>query len=229
MQVGSAYHKITRPDQEGYGKLRKLLRSPPPPSFPAFPEHIAEVQSVVSTLRSSDETKAKRKPHSSLVRGVQMKSTVARTLCPKDLESLVVRDPATKELRSDLADVAKVYGDTLLLLGGHPEYAPAHDFIEEVLSHSPTCPVSAKNEHIPPVTWQELLNHTVNRQKPGDRTKQTTTSLPYVRNPSSVFSTPFETASSIHRCRLTGYARKYVYFINKATLSPLQTTVLLPS
>ena len=33
MQVGSAYHKLTRPkpqrkDQEGYGKLRKLLRSP---------------------------------------------------------------------------------------------------------------------------------------------------------------------------------------------------------
>ena len=42
MQVGSAYHKITRPklqrkDQEGYGKLRKLLRLPPPPSSPAFP------------------------------------------------------------------------------------------------------------------------------------------------------------------------------------------------
>ena len=129
MQVGSAYHKITRPkpqrkDQEGYGKLRKLLRSPPPPFSPAFPEHIAEVQSVVNTLRSSDETKAKRKLHSSLVRGVQMKTTVARTLCPKDLEPLVVRDPATKELLSDLADVAKVFGDTLLHLGGHPDYAP---------------------------------------------------------------------------------------------------------
>ena len=99
MQVGSAYHKTTRPkpqrkDQEGYGKLRKLLRSPPPPSSPAFPEHIAEVQSVVNTLRSSDETKAKRKLHSSLVRGVQMKTTVARTLCPKDLEPLVVRYPS---------------------------------------------------------------------------------------------------------------------------------------
>ena len=118
MQVGSAYHKITRPkrqrkDQEGYGKLRKLLRSPPPPSSPAFPEHIAEVQSVVNTLQSSDETKAKRKLHSSLVRGVQMKSTVARTLCPKDLEPLVVRDPATKELLSDPADVAKDFW-------GHP-------------------------------------------------------------------------------------------------------------
>ena len=40
---------------------------------------------MVNTLLSSDETKAKRKLHSSLVRGVQMKSTVARTLCPKDL------------------------------------------------------------------------------------------------------------------------------------------------
>ena len=113
MQVGSAYHKITRSkpqgkDQEGYGKLRKILRSPPPPSSPAFPEYIAEVQSVVNTLRSSDETKAKRKLHSRLVRGVQMESTVARTLCPKDLEPLVVRDPATKERLSDPADVAKV-------------------------------------------------------------------------------------------------------------------------
>ena len=157
MQVGSAYHKITRPkpqrkDQEGYGKLRKLLRSPPPPSSPAFPEHIAEVQSVVNTLRSSDETKAKRKLHSSLVRGVQIKSTVARTLCPKDLEPLVVRDPATKELLSDPADGAKAFGDTLLHLGGHPDYAPPKDFVDEVLSHSPTCPVSAKNDHIPPVT-----------------------------------------------------------------------------
>ena len=129
MQGGSAYHKITRPkphrqDQESYGKLRKLLRSPPPPSSPAFPEHIAEVQSVVNTLRSSDETKAKRKLHSSLVRGVQMKTTVARTLCPKDLEPLVVRDPATKELLSDPADVAKVFADTLLHLGGHPDYSP---------------------------------------------------------------------------------------------------------
>ena len=129
MQVGSAYHKITRPkpqrkDQDNYGKLRKLLRSPPPPSSPAFPEHIAEVQSVVNTLRSSDETKAKRKLHSSLVRGVQMKTTVACTLCPKDLEPLVVRDPATKELLSDPADVAKVSGDILLHLGGHPDYAP---------------------------------------------------------------------------------------------------------
>ena len=164
MQVGSAYHKITRPkpqrkDQESYGKLRKLLRSPPPPSSPAFPEHIAEVQSVVNTLRSSDETKAKRKLHSSLVRGVQMKTTVACTLCPKDLEPLVVRDPATKELLSDPADVAKVFGDTLLHLGGHPDYAPTQDFVDEVLSHSPTCPVSAKNDHIPPVTWQEFQNH----------------------------------------------------------------------
>ena len=164
MQVGSAYHKITRPkpqrkDQEGYGKLRKLLRSPPPPSSPAFPEHIAEVHSVVNTLRSSDETKAKRKLHSSLVRGVQVKSTVACTLCLKDLEPLVVRNPATKELLSDLADVAKVYGDTLLHVGGHPDYAPPQDFVEEVLSHSPICPVSAKNDHIPPVTWQEFLNH----------------------------------------------------------------------
>ena len=97
MQVGSAYHKITRPkpqrkDQEGYGKLRNILHSPPPPSSRAFLEHIAQVQSVVNTLRSSNETKAKRKLHSSLFRGRQMKSTVARTLCPKDLEPLVVRD-----------------------------------------------------------------------------------------------------------------------------------------
>ena len=60
MQVGSALQKITRPkpqrkDQEGYVKLRKLLRSPPPPLSQAFPEHIAEVQSVVNTLRSADE------------------------------------------------------------------------------------------------------------------------------------------------------------------------------
>ena len=88
-----------------------------------------------------------------------MKSTVARTLCPKDLEPLVVRDPATKELLSDPADVAKVFGDTLLHLGGHPDYAPPQDFVEEVLSHSPTCPASAKNDHIPPVTWQEFQNH----------------------------------------------------------------------
>ena len=114
---------------------------------------------MVNTLRSSDETKAKRKLHSSLVRGVQMKSTVARTLCPKDLEPLVVRHPATKEVLSDPADVAKVLGDTLLHLGEHPDYAPPKDFVEEVLSHSPTCPVSAKNDDIPPVTWQEFLNH----------------------------------------------------------------------
>ena len=137
----------------------KKLRSPPPPPSPAFPEHIAEVQSVVNTLRSSDETKAKGKLHSSLVRGVQMKSIVARTLCPKDLEPLVVRDPTTKELLSDPADVAKVYGDTLLHLGGHPDYAYPHEFVKEVLSHSPICPVSAKNDHIPPVTSQEFLNH----------------------------------------------------------------------
>ena len=236
MQVGSAYHKITllkpqRKDQEDYGKLRKFLRSPPPPSSPAFPEHIAEVQSVVNTLRSSDETKTKRKLHSSLVRGVQMKSTVARTLCPKDLEPLVVRDPATKELLSDPADVAKVYGDTLLHLGGHPAYAPPKEFVEEVLSHSPICPVSAKNDHIPPVTWQEFLNH-LKHSKPSkaegpDKTNNYILAL--CRVPSSILSTPFQTASSIHRCRRTGYARKYVYFIKKATLSPPQTTVLLPS
>ena len=88
-----------------------------------------------------------------------MKTTVARTLCPKDLEPLVFRDPATKELLSDPADVAKVFGDTLLHLGGHPDYAPPQDFVDEVLSHSPTCPVSAKNDHIPPVTWQEFQDH----------------------------------------------------------------------
>ena len=53
MQGGSAFHKITRPnpqrrDQEGYVKVRKPLRSPPPPSSRAFAEHIAEVQSVVN-------------------------------------------------------------------------------------------------------------------------------------------------------------------------------------
>ena len=155
-QVGSAYQEITRPkpqrkDQEDYGKLRKLLRSPPPPSSPAFPEHIAEVQSVVNTLRSSDETKAKRKLHSSLVRGVQMKSTVACTLCPKDLEPLVVRDPATKELLSDPADVAKVYGDTLLHLGGHPDYAPP-----PMTSSKRSCPTRAYAPFLPRTTTYHL-------------------------------------------------------------------------
>ena len=155
MQVGLAFHKVTRPkpqrkDQEG---------SPPRPSSPAFPEHLAEVQYVVNTLRSSYETKVKRKLHSSLVRGVQMKSTVARTLCPKDLEPLVVKDPNTKELLSDPADVAKGFGDTLLHLGGQPDYIPPQDFVDEVLSHSPTCPVSVKNEHIPSVSWQEFPSH----------------------------------------------------------------------
>ena len=36
---------------------------------------------------------------------------------------------------------------------------PPQDSVEEVLSHSPTCPVSAKNDHIPPLTWGEFLNH----------------------------------------------------------------------
>ena len=88
------------------------------------PASIAEVQSVVDTLRSSEETKGKRKLHSSLVRAVQMKSTVARTLRPKDLEPLVLKDPTTKELLSDPADVATVFGDTLLHLGGQPDYTP---------------------------------------------------------------------------------------------------------
>ena len=164
MQVGSAFHKITRPkpqrkDQEGYVKLRKLLRSAPPPLPQAFPEHIAKVQSVVNTLRSSDETKAKRKLHSSLVRGVQMKSTVACTLCPKDPEPLVVKDSNTQELLSEPANVKKVFGDTLLVLGGLPDYPPAQDFVDEVLSYSPTCPVSAKTDHITSVSWQEFQSH----------------------------------------------------------------------
>ena len=33
------------------------------------------------------------------------------------------------------------------------------DFVDEVLSHSPTCAVSAKNNHIPSVSWQELQSH----------------------------------------------------------------------
>ena len=50
--------------------------------------------------------------------------TVARTLSPEDLEPLVLRDPTTTELLSDQADVAKVFGDTLLHLGGQPDYPP---------------------------------------------------------------------------------------------------------
>ena len=132
---------------------------PPPPSSQGFPEHIAEVPSVVNTLRSSDETKAKRKLRSSLVRGVQMKSTVARTLCPKDLEPLVVKNPNTGELLNDPADVAKFFWDTLLHLGGHPDYSPPRDFVDEVVCHSPTCPVSVKSEHIPSVSWQEFQSN----------------------------------------------------------------------
>ena len=124
MQGGSACHKMARP-KPSYIKLRNLLRSPPPPSSQSFAEHIAEVQSFVNPLRSSDKNKAKRKLHSSLVRGVHMKSTVARTLCPKDLEPRVVKDPNTQELLSDPADVAKVFcGDTMLHLGGHSDYTP---------------------------------------------------------------------------------------------------------
>ena len=105
-----------------------------------------------------------------------MKSTVACTLCPKDLEPLVVKDPNTNELLSDQADVAKVFGDTLLHVGGQPDYTPPQDFVDEVLSHSPTCPVSAKNDHIPSVSWQEFLSH-LKHSKPSkargpDKTKQ---------------------------------------------------------
>ena len=236
MQVGSAYHKITRPKpqrkkQEGYGKLRKLLRSPLPLSSPAFPEHIAEFQSVVNTLRSSDVTKAKRKLHSSLVRGAQVKSTVARTLCPKDLEPLVVRDPATKELLSDPADVAKVYGDTLLHLGGHPDYAPPQDFVEEVLSHSPICPVSAKNDHIPPVTWQEFLNHLKHSKpsKAGGRDKANNYILALCPEPiqqffHSILSRFFHSPLPPH-----WLCAKICFLYKKGAPFSPQTTVLLPS
>ena len=94
-----------------------------------------------------------------------MKSTVARTLCPKGLEPLVVKDSNTKELLSDQADVAKAFGDTLLHLGGHPDYTPTQEFFDEILSHSPTCPVSVKIDHIPSVSWQEFQSH-VKRSKP---------------------------------------------------------------
>ena len=88
-----------------------------------------------------------------------MKSTVARTLCPKDLEPPVVRDPTIKKLLSDPADGANVFGDTLLHLGGQPVHGPPKDFVDEVLSRSPTCPVSAKSDDMPSVSWQEFLNH----------------------------------------------------------------------
>ena len=122
-----------------------------------------------------------------------MKSTVARTLCPKDLEPLVVKDPNTKELLSDPADVAKLFGDTLLHLGRQPDYIPPQDFADEVLSHSPTCAVSAKNDGIPSLSWQEFLSHLKHssHQKPGVQTKRTITFWPCVRNPSNVFSIPF--------------------------------------
>ena len=88
-----------------------------------------------------------------------MEGTVACTLCPKDLEPLVVKDTNTQELLSDPADVAKVFGDTLLHLGSHPDYTPPQDFVDEVLSYSATCPVSAKNDHIPSVSWQDFQSH----------------------------------------------------------------------
>ena len=36
---------------------------------------------------------------------------------------------------------------------------PPQDFVDKVLSNSPTCPVCAKNNHIPSVPWQEFQSH----------------------------------------------------------------------
>ena len=49
--------------------------------------------------------------------------------------------------------------DTLSHLGGHPDYTPPQDFVNDVPSNSPTCPVSAKNNHIPSVSWQDFQSH----------------------------------------------------------------------
>ena len=101
---------------------------------------------MVDTLRSSDETTAKRKLRSSPVRRVQIKSNVARTLCPKDLEPLVVKDPNTQKLLSDPADVPKVFGDTLLHLGAHfgvvmavllVPYQPLQQLYRSGMGHGP--------------------------------------------------------------------------------------------
>ena len=220
-----------RKDQEGYVKLRKLLRSPPPLSSQAFPERIAEVQSVVNTLRSSDETKAKRKLHSSLVRGVQMKSTVARTLCPKDLEPVVLKDPKTQELLSDRADVAKVFGDTLLHLCGHPDYTPPQDFVDQVLSHSPTCPVSAKNDHIPSVSWQEFQSHLKHSKPSKAERPDKTNNYILALCPEPIQCCLHSILNRFLHSPLPPHwlMQKCVYFIRRATPSPPKITVRLPS
>ena len=79
-----------------------------------------------------------------------MKSTVARTLSPKDVQPLVVKDSTTKELLSDPGDVAKLFGDTLLLLGGQPDYTPLRT------SSTKSCPTPPQALFLPKTTTYHL-------------------------------------------------------------------------
>ena len=144
-ECSEAYHSITSPVggtapsiiQKEFTQLANAL---PPASHPRFGEKMLQLNSYLEEWQKAKQKSARTTAHWAIVQGRQMKSAIQKHLQPPDQAPISLKR-SDGTLATDTKEVAKIFSDTLLHLGGPPDYNPPYDLAERLLSH----PVPPRN------------------------------------------------------------------------------------
>ena len=163
-EVAGFLHDITAiKGSRSHGGARKLnpaLASLPPPSSPSFHTSMAKVNDEVKRCVQAEESARNTKVHQCLVRCSRIKKTLSEALRPSDPPTLAMKDPSQPGRRTtDLKEVSRIFSDTLLHLGGHPDYLPPERLVQDLLQHTPQCPQDITNQPLPPIEWAHFRKY----------------------------------------------------------------------
>ena len=168
-----AYHSInTQAGGTAPSKIQKeltqLANALPPASQPRFGEKMRQLNDYLDEWQKAKQKSAQTAVHRAIVQGRQLKSSIQKHLQPPDQAPISLRR-SDGTLATDTKEVAKIFSDTLLHLGGSPDYTPPDDFTERLLSHTPQCPPGTETQDIPDMTWSEFTDilHSANPRKAG--------------------------------------------------------------
>ena len=169
-EVAAFFHSTTElkgsPSTKKTRQLNEALASLPPPSDPSFHAAMNAVNNEVACCVKQDEAARRTKVHRCLVRCSRVKKTIAEALRPSDPPTLAMKDPANPGKRTtNLRDISDIFSDTLLRLGGDPDFTPPEPLVHDLLQHTPSCPPEITSQPLPPIEWPQFRQY-ISKAKP---------------------------------------------------------------
>ena len=151
--------KESRPRREAL-QLNAALASLPPPSSPSFQTPMAKASDEVKRCVKAAESARNTKVHRCLVRCSRVKQSLFAALrCLILLPSLSKCPSQPGRRTTDLKEVSRIFSDTLLHLGDHPDYLPPDTLVQDLLRHTPQCPQNIINQPLSAITWPQFRKY----------------------------------------------------------------------